>query len=96
MTFKKRLCTYIVISCLSIGMWIPLAQGQQVADSSMDPRQKLFLSLEEAINLALQNNLEIGVEQYNPEIKREDIIIFGNAGTNNAEAEPQERKEHGD
>ena len=36
-------------------------------------RKKMFLSLEEAIQIALENNLDIRVEQLAPEIAREDI-----------------------
>ena len=59
-------------------MLISFADAQEIQPSQQDTRKQLFISLEEAISIALQNNLEIRIEQYNPEIKREDI--------NNAEA----------
>ncbi|PID56477.1 hypothetical protein CSB45_11540 [candidate division KSB3 bacterium] len=46
----------------------PLAAEQQ------GDRQTLFLSLEEAIGVALENNLDIAVEQFQPEIAKEAIV----------------------
>ncbi len=63
------ICAIIITDCVD---------AQQVLSQPEDTRRKLFLSLEEAINLVLQNNLDIRIQQYDPEIKNEDI--------NNAEA----------
>ncbi|MCP4396335.1 MAG: TolC family protein [bacterium] len=74
MTFRNTILTWLVLSCLSLGGWSRIAIGQQVIAYSQDPRQKLVLSIEDAINLALRNNLDISIEQFNPEIKKEDIV----------------------
>ncbi len=71
--FSKR-WQHLVIFCLMTLLCSPVASGQQLSPAeSQDMRQKLFLSVDEAINLALQNNLDISIEQYNPEIKKEEI-----------------------
>ncbi len=68
----------------SIGTWLlsivlcgmvftSFANAQEILSQQQDTRKQLFLSLEEAINIALQNNLEIQIEQYEPQIKGEDI-----------------------
>ena len=74
MTFKNTVLTGLILSFLSLSGLSRPAFGQQGIVYSQDPRQKLFLSIEESINLALQNNLDISIEQFNPEIKKEDII----------------------
>ena len=55
------LSTLLVLSASMDG------QGQTNA------RPGLMLSLDDAISLALQNNLEISIEQFNPEIRKEAI-----------------------
>lgn len=52
---------------------IPFADAQEILSQQQDSREQLFLSLEEAINIALENNLDIRIEKYNPEIKQEAI-----------------------
>lgn len=47
------------------------ASAQNILSSQ--PSRQIFLSLDEAISIALQNNLEIQMKQYDPEIKNEDI-----------------------
>jgi len=54
-------------------MLVPFVNAQEVLSQQQDIRKQLFLSLEEAISIALENNLEIRIEQYNPEIKKEEI-----------------------
>jgi outer membrane protein TolC len=49
-----------------------IAYGQEMSTLQPSNRQ-VFLSLEEAIAIALQNNLEIQTLQYDPEIKKEAI-----------------------
>ena len=73
---KSCMKTFLVGQCVLLCVFIlgemVLAQNTMLSQSQ-DTRKQMFLSLEEAINLVLQNNLEISIEQYNPEIKKEDI-----------------------
>jgi outer membrane protein len=63
-----------LLSIVVFGLMLPaFANAQRVPLQQEAPRKQLFLSLEEAINIALQNNLDIRVQQYDPEIKKEDI-----------------------
>ena len=70
--FKMFIVLQSIALCLLLLVQLVHAQQQDLS-RPQDSRKKLFLSLDEAINLALQSNLEISIEQYNPEIKREDI-----------------------
>lgn len=49
------------------------APKSRLAAEPQDTQAQMFLSLEEAVQLALQNNLDIQVQKYNPVIKREAI-----------------------
>lgn len=73
---KSCMKTYLAGFCVLLSVFILgnmiFAQNGMVS-TSQDTRKQMFLSLEEAINLVLQNNLEISIEQYNPEIRKEDI-----------------------
>ncbi len=72
--WKRRwaVCVSLMISLLLCGH---AAFGQQTGVVGRpDSREQLYITLEEVINLALQNNLKISIEQYNPEIKKEDIL----------------------
>jgi outer membrane protein TolC len=68
MNFKNTMLSWIILSGLCFGFWDQPAPAQQ-----QNSPQKLFLSIEEAIDLALQNNLDISIEQFNPEIAKESI-----------------------
>ncbi|MBD3308094.1 hypothetical protein GF339_16715 [candidate division KSB3 bacterium] len=68
MGFKSCVLGLVVLILTSF-LSVPPVSAQQAASS----QRQVFLSLEEAIGLALQNNLEISIEQYNPEIQREEI-----------------------
>ena len=74
MTFRNSILVFLIAGCLSIGCWDRLAFGQEAISYSQDSRQKLFLSIDESINLALQHNLDISIEKFNPEIKKEGVI----------------------
>jgi outer membrane protein TolC len=63
-----------LLTIVILGLLLPcFADAQKVTLQQQDARKQLFLSLEEAISLALQNNLDIRVQQYDPEMKKEDI-----------------------
>jgi outer membrane protein TolC len=51
----------------------PFANAQEILSQQEDTREQFFLSLEETINIALENNLDIRIEKYNPEIEQETI-----------------------
>lgn len=72
---KHSLKVSIVLQCMIVCviMLVHFADAQQILSQLQDTRKKLFLSLDEAINLVLQNNLEIRIQQYNPEIRNEEI-----------------------
>ena len=69
MNFRNTMLSWVTLSGFCLVCLSQPAFGQQ-----QDSRQKLFLSIEEALNLALQNNLDIRIEQFNPEIAQEAII----------------------
>jgi len=56
----------ITIVCLLL-LVNPAVQAQDTSN------RQIFLSLDEAIAMALQNNLDVQIKQYDPEIKREEI-----------------------
>lgn len=64
---------WLVIPVIVGLLLTPFANAQEVLSQEEDSREQLFLSLEEAINIALENNLDIRIEKYNPEIKQETI-----------------------
>ncbi len=56
----------------------PPSPAQQPSPPSAKPGEelpKVFLSLEEAINLALVNNFDIAIERFNPKINNERITV---------------------
>lgn len=70
----KHIMRSLVGGILVAGMIMtPVAGAQNAVPSVQGQQKQLFLSLEEAINIALENNLEIRVEQYNPEIKKKAV-----------------------
>ena len=69
---KVFLPVQCVLFCLLILGHTASAQNTMLSQTQ-ETRRQMFLSLNEAINLVLQNNLEIRIEQYKPEIKKEDI-----------------------
>ena len=51
-------------SIVMVGIFFtPFANAQEVLSQQEDTREQLFLSLEEAINIALENNLDIRIEK---------------------------------
>ncbi len=64
--------SFCIVCCICTMASLAVAQNKTLSQPD-DNRRKLFLSIEEAIQLVLQNNLEISVQQYNPQIKKEDI-----------------------
>lgn len=69
---KIALMGQCILFCLFILGQAVFAQ-ETLSSQTQETRRQMFLSLNEAINLVLQNNLEISIEQYNPEIKKEEI-----------------------
>lgn len=75
---KKRWLIAMMLCGVSLGYFIYASdvnarQNVNTPQSQQDTREKVFLSLDEAISLVLQNNLDINIEQYNPEIKKQEI-----------------------
>lgn len=66
----KRHWSVCVLFGMSMFFCGQAAFGQQTASAA---REQLYIALEEVINLALQNNLDISIKQYNPEIQKEAI-----------------------
>ena len=72
----KRFQTRVVffLSMIVWGMMVTaFADAQESPSQPPNTQKQLFLSLDEAINAALKNNLDIQVQKYNPAIKQEDI-----------------------
>lgn len=59
----------------------------QQASSLSGSRQQVFLSIDEAINVALQNNLDISIEQFTPEVRKEEITKAESAFDSNTNAD---------
>ena len=72
--FQYKMFTLVsVIILTATGLQSALAQDdtRQIAAQQS---QQIFLSLDEALSLALQNNLDISIERLNPMIRQEAIV----------------------
>ncbi len=70
MKHARRILCVVVLWTLVFSTW---SVGQDEAAKQEDARQELFLSIDDAIRYALEYNLDIRVQEFEPQIKQEEI-----------------------
>jgi len=77
MKSKSLLLNLLLLTMVLMGFETVWAQEKSEGDTSsiISKNEPLILTLQEGIKLVLQNNLDIVVEKYNPNIKVSDITI---------------------
>jgi len=74
MTLRRyTLAAILCFAALSLGTGVPAQQGASALDQTSAP--PLQLSLGDAVRMGLQNNLDIRVANYNPQLSEQDLLV---------------------
>ena len=79
-------CLLTGICCLFGDMRLANAQNAQTQGTQQEAREQIFVSLKDVIDLALKNNLEISIQQMNPQMIEQEILSAESAFDMSAES----------